>query len=229
MARITNAFRRFAGIDGVIGAVDGTFVPIKAPKENSEVFITRKKNYAMTLQCIAESSLKFTDAFIAYPGPVSDCRVFRNSYIYEMVNENPHNFFNGNFILGDKAYPLLEWCLTPYLERRRLTPVQTNFNLAHAKTRQVIERSFSLLFGRFRRLKYLDMNRTDLIPETVIACCTLHNICLDHNDLLMEEYIREGCEFLGNDDENNVQNNILMEPEVAINRRDNIALTLFNR
>lgn len=180
-------------MNNVIGAIDGTYVPIKAPKINPEVYITRKSNYAMTLQAIAVPNLKFIDCYIAYPGSVSDIRIFRNSHIYEDVRNNFDNYFQPeNFIIGDKAYPLLKWCIPPYIERRRLTDVQSNFNTVHAKTRQVIERSFALLFGRFRRLKYLDMNRTDLIPATVIACCVLHNVCLDYRDLLIDNYIREG-------------------------------------
>lgn len=63
----------------------------------------------------------------------------------------------------------------------------------HAGTRQVIERAFALLKGRFRRLKYLDMNRDDMIASVILACCVLHNICLvtrpqeNHAD-----YIEEG-------------------------------------
>ena len=45
-------------------------------------------------------------------------------------------------------------------------------------SRVVIERSFALLLGRFRRLRHLDMNRIDLIPAVILAACTLHNICL---------------------------------------------------
>lgn len=29
-----------------------------------------------------------------------------------------------------------------------------------------------------------------------MACCVLHNICLDHNDPYVEEYCEEGMEYL---------------------------------
>lgn len=69
---------------------------------------------------------------------------------------------------------------------------QQYFNRVYAKTSQVIERSFGLLFGRFRELKCLDMNTIYLIPAIVIACCVLHIVCLDNDDYLLEEHIREG-------------------------------------
>lgn len=60
--------------------------------------------------------------------------------------------------------------------------METNFNGHLSKARQVIERSFALLLGRFWRLKYLDMNRTSLIPYTIVAACVLHNLCLLDDD-----------------------------------------------
>lgn len=61
-----------------------------------------------------------------------------------------------------------------------MTGEQRKFNSVHAKTRQVIERAFALLVGRFRRLKHLQMKKQALIPPTIIAACVLHNICLSH-------------------------------------------------
>ena len=219
---IKRAFQHFAGIRDVIGAVDGTYIPISAPSVDPEVYITRKANYAMTLQCIAIPSLKFTDSFVGYPGSVPDGRIFRNSYIYRKIEEDD-TYCSNSFILGDKAYPLLPWLIPPYIERRRLTPLQTNFNIQHAKTRQVVERSFGLLFGRFRRLKYLDMHRTDLIPATVNACCVLHNICLDKDNEDIEEFLNEGvADFQNNNDELQVENE-----DGNINIRDILANELF--
>lgn len=70
--------------------------------------------------------------------------------------------------------------------------IQKNFNKRLTQTRQVIERAFSLLKGKFRRLKYLHMNRIDLIPETILACCIPHNICLNGVDDDIENYILDG-------------------------------------
>ena len=191
--RIRHSFRDIAGLPGVIGAIDGTYVPIKAPRDNPETYINRKCFYAITLQVICTPELLFTDCFTGYPSSVSDIRIFRNSDIYEeFLNENRNYFEIDEFIIGDKAYPNMNWCITPYINRGHLDERQTRFNTVHARSRQVIERAFALLFGRFRRLRYLDMNRVDLIPVTIIAACTLHNICLMQADNLIEEYVNEG-------------------------------------
>ncbi|KAI4467766.1 hypothetical protein MML48_2g00003172 [Holotrichia oblita] len=193
METTINAFRNIAGMDNVVGAIDGTFIPIKAPHNDPEVYKTRKLIYAITLQAVCNASLKFTDCFVGYPGSVSDTRIFRNSGLYKEILLNERKYFPDcrMYIIGDKAYPLLGWCIPPYIDRGNLTANQLNFNRTLSRTRQVIERAFALLFGRFRRLKFLDMNKTELIPATVMACCVLHNICLD-NEINLQEFMAEG-------------------------------------
>lgn len=57
--------------------------------------------------------------------------------------------------------------------------------------RQVVERAFALLKGRFRRLKYLHMSIADLIPSVILACCVLHNLCLEECDDIIDDFIEE--------------------------------------
>ena len=57
----------------------------------------------------------------------------------------------------------------------------------------VIERTFALLKGRFRQLKYMDIDRVEDFPNIILAACTLHNICLmsegDVDDLVDDDAI----------------------------------------
>ena len=47
-----------------------------------------------------------------------------------------------------------------------------------------IERAFALLKSRFRRLKYVDIDRLEDLPYIFLAACTLHNICtMSDNDV----------------------------------------------
>lgn len=73
--------------------------------------------------------------------------------------------------------------MTPYRDNGHLTNKQKNYNFCHSSARIVIERAFGLLKGRFRSLlTVLDMEHVDLIPQFIIACCVLYNICLLHHD-----------------------------------------------
>ncbi|CAN8031843.1 unnamed protein product, partial [Ixodes persulcatus] len=62
----------------------------------------------------------------------------------------------------------------------RFTSQQVKFNNILSAARSVIERAFVRLKGKFRRLKFLDMGRDDLIPKMVCAACMLHNFILKH-------------------------------------------------
>lgn len=71
------------------------------------------------------------------------------------------------------------------------------------------------------------MTRVDLIPETILACCVLHNICLDGVDDDIEDYILNN-EVVNN--EMNIEDNIEQlnaeENMEGIHKRDYIAQTL---
>lgn len=221
MVRIERGFRRMAGLRDVIAAVDGTYVKIDAPEEHPEQYINRKCFHGITLQAMCDNNLKFIHCFTGYPSSVHDSRIFRNSDIYKDVNANVNMYFPANrYLLGDKAYPCLRWCIPPYIDRGLMTGQQRKFNSVHAKTRQIIERAFALLFGRFRRLKHLQMKKLALIPLTIIAACVLHNICLSHEDDLIEDYIADAIDLIvemGEDEDENYDD---ANTAAAVNFRD---------
>lgn len=45
-----------------------------------------------------------------------------------------------------------------------------------------IENSFALLKSRFRQLTRLDFRTVKRICKFIVACCTLHNLCIDCDD-----------------------------------------------
>lgn len=100
---IKQSFQRMVGLRGVIGAVDGTYVPIKAPHENPDTYINRKCFHAITLQAICTPDLKFIDCFTGYPSSVSDIRIFRNSDIFQKIVDNPPKFFYKIFSLPNNV------------------------------------------------------------------------------------------------------------------------------
>jgi DDE superfamily endonuclease len=105
------------------------------------------------------------------------CDIYRH-----VMNKTPTHFPYSSYIIGDKAYPSLMTCVVPFKQNGRLTRKQKSFNYYHAKARQVIERSFALLFGRWRRLKNLKMQCIEMTAFVVLAACVLHNICIDFDE-----------------------------------------------
>jgi DDE superfamily endonuclease len=205
--RIMKSFKAKTKLHGVIGAVDGCYIRMKPPAERRSDYVNRKLFTSVTLQAICDDKMRYIDCFIGYPSGVHDNRIFKNSPFYQETMENPGRFSPREKILGDKAYPLESWCIPPFVDRGRLTDSQKKFNKMHASCRSVIERSFALLFGRFRRLRDINMNCADYVPVLILSACVLHNICIDSGDTSLEHYLDTGSSF--------IQTNVLNESETV--------------
>lgn len=78
------------------------------------------------------------------------------------------------YIIGDSAYPLLDWLIPSYVRPR--TPAERGYNLKHNRTRVTVERTYGELKSVFRRLRTtLDMKDTGSISTLITACAILHN------------------------------------------------------
>lgn len=75
------------------------------------------------------------------------------------------------------------------------------------------------------------MSWVDLIPETILVCCVLHNIYLDGLDEDIEDFIlNDEINIVNNEidiEDNNEGINATQDME-SINKRDYIAQTLHN-
>lgn len=175
-----NSFASKQGLRGVIGAIDGTHVPIKAPQKHSETYINRKKWHSVILQGVVTANKLFVDVYCGEPGSLHDARVLRKSSLYSKL-QNPE-FYGDKFLIGDSAYPSTEWLVPPFRDNGHLSANQKEFNFRHSSTRIAVEHAFGLLKGRFRRLQHFENNNILFISKCVVASCVLHNICIVTND-----------------------------------------------
>ena len=128
---------------------------------------------------MCREDLSFTNIFVGFPGRVHDSRVLSNSPLFD----NGHEVCHPYHLLGDSAYPNISWILTPFRNNQQLTNQMTRYNTAHSSCRILIEQAFGMLKGRFRRLKYLEQNKMNIICYTVCTACVLHNVCIWQQDL----------------------------------------------
>jgi len=188
-----------AGFPQVVGAIDGCHVAILAPNENPEDYVNRKGFYSIILQGLVDSKYLFRDMYVGWPGKVHDSRVFKNSPIYDAccartflpmgLSKVITNVVVPPVILGDSAYGLTNWLMRPFTDRGNLTNEEVAFNIAHSKTRVVVENAFGKS-GRFRSLgKRLDQS-VENATITVTASCVLHNYC----EVMKEEFDEEWLE-----------------------------------
>lgn len=100
----------FKKFPGVTGCVDGTYIPMigkSGPQRDS--YFCRKGFPALHAQIVCDNSLKILDITTGHPGSVHDARVFRNSGVYRHLQNVPTGFH----LLGDSAYPLERFTMTP--------------------------------------------------------------------------------------------------------------------
>ncbi|KAB0794568.1 hypothetical protein PPYR_01647 [Photinus pyralis] len=182
-------FRKRQGFPNVIGAIDGTHIPIVAPHNMANSYINRNKYYSIVLQGVCNARYKFIDCYAGPPGSVHDARVLKMSPLGKKLNHNIHDLVPSDYhLLGDSAYSNASHLLTPYKDNGHLSRKQKNYNYKHSATRVAIEQAYGLLKGRFRILRYVNIYDTKVIPSVIISCCVLHNICVDANDVDVEPY-----------------------------------------
>ena len=182
---IREDFRAKSGgnFPGIVGAVDGSHIAIKAPTEDPLSYVNRKGFHSVILQGIYNHEL----LFFGWPGSVHDARVFRMSHIASQLEER---FLSQDMhLVGDSACLLKTYLMVPF--KGALTAAQQRFNTALSKRRQCMERAFGMLKCRWRRLKYLDASNMPLLVDMITTCAILHNLCLlsddTAEDLLFED------------------------------------------
>ncbi|CAM4403783.1 unnamed protein product [Caretta caretta] len=166
------------------GAIDGTHIPILAPEHLANQYINCKGYFSMVLQALVHHKGRFTDINVGWPGKVHDARIFRDSGLFEQLQEGTYfpdqKITIGDVempvvILGDPAYPLLPWLMKPYTGSLDSSKEQFSYRLS--KCRMVVECAFGRLKARWRcLLTRLDRSATN-IPIVIAACYVLHNIC----------------------------------------------------
>jgi len=116
----SEAIQRFSdnnlfNIPQILGAIDGSHIPIKAPKHNKESYFNWIHFNFMNLQAVVGFDGRFLDISAGFPGSIHDSRVLRMSGLYSRVLGNDilqGSYINLNsvsvspLIVGDSAYPI---------------------------------------------------------------------------------------------------------------------------
>ena len=88
------------------------------------------------------------------------------------------------YILGDGGYPNLPWLVTVFPGHdTNLPSAQRRFNFAHSSARNVIERAFGRLKGRWRILMSKLRHKVEFVPAIIMACVILHNWLISKSDI----------------------------------------------
>lgn len=120
-------------------------VPNIAQTEDKDLHLTRKGFHAIKMQGTCDSQHILINVVIRWPGSSHDAFLRNNWEIAQRLEER---HYGDRWFLGDSAYPLNIYLLTPVMDPA--TQAQIQNNVAHKRTRCVVERAYGLWMMRFR-------------------------------------------------------------------------------
>ena len=174
LSEVKRKFYDIARFPSVVGAIDGPHIPILNPSsDNDRLYINRHGYPSINVQAVCNADLMFTNIVAKYPGSVHDSFIFCNSGIFELFESKEIS----GYLLGDSGYPLKGYLMTPIPNAQEDSEIQ--FNSAHMRTRNTIERCFGVLKSRFQcvgknggPLRY----PPDKAVKIILCAAILHNI-----------------------------------------------------
>ena len=106
--RAIEEFQEISCFPQVVGAIDGSHIPIIAPKNDPNDYYNRKQFHSIVLQGVADAKGRFIHVSTGYAGSIHDARVLRMSSLVKEVDD-------GSILLspvtrtgtGDAIRPLL--------------------------------------------------------------------------------------------------------------------------
>ncbi|KAL3242029.1 hypothetical protein MRX96_021562 [Rhipicephalus microplus] len=117
----------------------------------------------------------FYDIVAGWPGSVHDSRIFDNSRLWVLYEENRVP----GVLLGDAGYACQPYLFTPFSEPGPDDTPKGRYQRAQINTRNVVERAFGVWKRRFPCLDVGMQHKAKNIVHIITACAALNNLaCL---------------------------------------------------
>ncbi|MCO5596048.1 hypothetical protein L7F22_050105 [Adiantum nelumboides] len=189
MLQMAEEFQEIRGIPNVIGAIDGSHIPIIAPMENAVDYFNRKGFHSILLQLTVDSNCMVWDYDVGWAGSIHDSMNFSRS---ELGKRCKNGMLKEFCLVRDCTYSARPYMLVPFKGSKDGLPDDKYYwNFIQSSTCMAVERAFGMLKARFRiLLKRCNMDLRNM-PSLVVACLVLHNICVVHKDEFNMEWIRD--------------------------------------
>uniref|UniRef100_A0A1A8J0F3 DDE Tnp4 domain-containing protein n=1 Tax=Nothobranchius kuhntae TaxID=321403 RepID=A0A1A8J0F3_NOTKU len=165
---IARRFEASHHIPQITGLIDGTHIPILPPSNGYKDFVNRKGWPSYLLQAVVDDKIQGIKTTGGRDTNLS--------------------------LVGDPAYPLLDWLIKGYLNSPRLTLEQESFNTYISSVRVGVELTFGLLKSRWRVLLKISDFHFTFAPTMIATCCALHNFCQNEEDQASNSWLKEACD-----------------------------------
>ena len=180
MKKISQEFQCLHQIPYVVGTVDGSHIPIIAPRLHAADYYNRKGFHSILLHGVVSSKCLFWDFDIGWAGSMYDANLWARSDIGQFCEAGRLALY---ILMGDAAYPCRPWMLAPFKGHKDgLSREEYHWNYVQSSTRMYVEHAFDMLKGRWRiLLKRMDVHLKSM-SELVTVCLLLHNMCIIFGD-----------------------------------------------
>lgn len=164
---------------GALYAIDGTLIKMKKSLSMGTGLLDRHGNQSVNVMLLFSKGCHIVNCYTNKPGSTHDSAVFRDSYIYNNLN---NILGEEEFILGDGGYPLLPKLMVPYRNSEIDSEVdgkKATYNYCHSSARMIAERGIGLLKGRISSLQCaLKTSDTVYAIYFITAAIVLHEFLL---------------------------------------------------
>ncbi|CAI5948327.1 unnamed protein product [Closterium sp. NIES-64] len=168
-------FRAIKGVPNVIGAIDGTHIELRGMEAHRGDYYNRKQVYSVQLQMTCDSKGVIWDYNLGNPGSMHDQGVFSTSDLHGRLESGEITPYQ---LVGDAAYPLKPYMLTPlHAPRRRLMKKwERTYNYVQSATRMVVERTIGALKGRWPLFARRNESKLWRVCAGTACIIILHNM-----------------------------------------------------
>ncbi|XP_060170536.1 protein ALP1-like [Lycium barbarum] len=166
---------RWKWFKGCLGALDGTYIPIRVLTIYKPRYRTRKGDITTNVLGVSDRNLNFTYVLPGWEGSAADGRVLRDVVVRRNGLKVPEGgYTNGNGFLS--RYRGYRYWLRDWQGDNPSPQCQEElFNMKHARARNVIKREFGVVKGRCGILKSPSWYSVKIHTRIISACCLLHN------------------------------------------------------
>lgn len=183
-----------------LGALDGTHIQVTPPANLKGRYRSRLGDIDTNVLGVCAPDMQFIYVLPGWEGSAHDGRVLRDA----ITRPNGLHVPEDQYYLVDAGYTNARGFLAPYRGQRyhlggwtaQNPPhsAEEYFNMRHAKARNIVERGFGRLKGRWAILRSPSFYPIKTQGRIIMACALLHNLILQKmpfDPLDDDEYIME--------------------------------------
>ncbi|XP_069771682.1 putative nuclease HARBI1 [Narcine bancroftii] len=175
-------FRKIAGFPGVQGVLGCAHVALRAPYDNPGVYVNEKGFHSLKVQLVCDHRHRVMHVCSRFPGSTRHACILQESSVPPLFQ--PEHQASG-WLLGNSAYPLTRWLMTPV--KKSQSSSERRYNRIHAASREPMARTVAMLRRRFRCLSRAGgtlQYSPDRVSKFIVVCCMLHNFALERGQVL---------------------------------------------